>query len=187
VSALDIADSLEFLGTTAVNMVITAGAAILQYTGLRRSEILRETFKFTAEFLKPVTEKLDPHLLHQAANQLRIAERYAINMMEKRNLPVLSDSQAKDLMAQLIRAYPAHGFVISRDEARSLKLPVQDMESYSRHKEVAKLYGNFVRNSQSVTRVVGDSFFDRQPVRPAPQEASNEANPHEREANAAQD
>jgi Serine dehydrogenase proteinase len=182
VSALDVADSLEFLGTTAVTLVLTAGATIIDCTGLRRSEILREMLQFTSQFLKPVTEKLDPHLLHQAANQLRIAERYAINMMDKRNLPAISPSGAKDLMRRLIRAYPAHGFVISRDEARELGLPVEDMESYPRHQEVKRLYANFIRGTESIVRVVGDSVMDG----PAGQQEadSNETEPHRPEANA---
>jgi hypothetical protein len=182
VSALDVADSLEFLGTTAVGLVLTAGATIILYTGLRRSEILHEMLQFTSEFLKPVTEKLDPHLLHQARNQLLIAERYAINMMQKRNLPAINPSGAKELMSRLIRDYPAHGFVISRDEARELGLPVEDMESYPRHQEVKRLYANFMRGTESIVQVVGDSDLDGSASQ---QEAdNNEAPPHRQEANA---
>lgn len=175
ISALDVADSLEFLGTTAVDLVLTGGGTIRQYTGLRRSEVLREMLKFTAEFLRPVTEKLDPHLLHQAANQLRIAERYAINMMHKRNLPAISEKEADDLMARLIRAYPSHGFVISRDEARDLGLPVEAMKSYPRHREVKKLYRNFERTNKTFIEVVGDTAFDQPKGQATQEEKPDEA------------
>lgn len=160
VSALDVANALEFLGKTAVSLVLTGGASIVEITGLRRSEVLRETLQFTAQFLEPITAKLDPHLLHKAFNELRIAERYAINMLGKRNLPAISEERAKELMRHLIRAYPAHGFVISRDEARNLDLPVQDLRLYPRRNNVKTLYNNFVRQPDPITSVILDSDLD---------------------------
>jgi hypothetical protein len=81
-------------------------------------------------------------------------------MMNKRNLPPISSADLKELMGHLIRDYPAHGFVISRDEARGLGLPVEDIENYPRHQEVKKLYGNFLRSGTSYEKVVADSTLN---------------------------
>jgi hypothetical protein len=180
-SALDVADSLEYLGKTAIDMVISGGGGIVYYTKLRRTEVLQMTLHFMAQFLQPTIAKLDPHLLHQAANQLRIAERYAINMLTKRKLPPISADEAKALMDQLIRTYPSHEYVISRDEARDLGLPVENIESYPRWQNVKTVYDNFIQGEESLICVLDESAFTP-PQRSTPvaarQETDNEKDLH---------
>src|SRR5262249_43415249 len=46
ISGLDVSDSLEFLGRTAFDLVLSGGGSVIHYTGLRRSEVLQATFPF---------------------------------------------------------------------------------------------------------------------------------------------
>ena len=159
-SALDVADSLEFLSKTAIDMVIGGGGAIVYFTKLRRTDVLEMTLKFMAQFLQPTIAKLDPHLLHQATNQLQIAERYAINMLQMRNNIATSEESAKELMDKLIKEYPSHEYVISRNEARALGLPVVPVESYHKVESVKNLYTSFMEIGESLITVVDDSMLD---------------------------
>jgi hypothetical protein len=133
VSGLDIADSLNFIGTTAVELIIRGGAALRAYSGLPRAEVMKDMCLFTAQFLQPLTAKLDPHLVHRAANQLKVAEHYAKRMLQRRKLDPkqqLSSLDADELMSRLISNYPTHAFLICRDEAKKLKLPVEHAEDH---------------------------------------------------------
>lgn len=136
ISGLDVVNSLSFIATAANGMVLTNGANLIKYTGLTRSEVISTQFHFMGELLQPVMAKIDPSILHQAANQLKVAEAYAERLLGQRNVPPefqLDQDGTKKLIRSLVHDYPAHGFVICRDEARDkLKLPVKNAEDHPR-------------------------------------------------------
>lgn len=146
VSALDVSKSIGFLGNFAIDYIVKGGDAVLRSTGLPRAEVLRGYSRFAARFLEPVVTKIDPHLVHRATNQLAIAHHYAKKMLDLRRL---SDDDrnrkcnAKELATRLVEHYPAHEFVISRDEARDLPLPIRDGETYDRWNQVRMLNEGF--------------------------------------------
>lgn len=178
ISALDVADSLEFLGKTAFGLVISGGGGVVHFTGLRRSEVLQATFPFVAQFLQPIMAKVDPHILHQATNQLRVAERYALNLLKTRNIKPLDASAAKELVDHLIHHYPAHEFVISRKEARKLGLPIENIEEYPKRQAVKMLYEKFLADEESIVCVLDEAMIDKfnAPVDTGKQETNDEAN-----------
>lgn len=177
ISALDVADSLEFLGETAFGLVISGGGGVVHYTGLRRSEVLQSTFPFVAQFLQPIMAKVDPHILHQATNQLRVAERYAINLLKTRNIKPLEEEKAQGLVDHLIHHYPAHEFVISRKEARKMNLPIENIESYPKREALKTLYTNFISAEDSVICVLDEPMIDKfNPPVDTQQENDDEAN-----------
>jgi hypothetical protein len=143
VSALDVTNALQWIGRYAVNSVVRGGAEILRWTDLTRQDVLREFLGFTAEFLQPLVQKLDPHLLHRAANELRIARDYAVRLLTTRRLEHLDAESAAALASHLVEDYPAHDFVICRDEARENGLPVLDLENYDRKEAVRTLFRRF--------------------------------------------
>ncbi len=160
VSGLDVAGALEFLGQTAVEMVLSGGGSIVTYTALSRSEVLQQTLNFTAQFLHPIVEKLDPHLIHQAANQLRVAERYAERMLRSRALPPdrhLNDNQTRELTQRLVSEYPAHEFIISRDEARELGLPVFDADEHPQWQKIKSFYSKYLKSKRPMVCVIDDA------------------------------
>jgi hypothetical protein len=163
VSGLDVSDSLAFLARTAIDNVISGGASVLAYTGLSRQHVLHELFQFMAQFLQPSVTKIDPHLVHQAAQQLQVAEAYAVKMLKNRNVVndmVMDADEARNLMRHLVNHYPAHEFVISRDEARSLGLPVENAETYFRWGQIKRVYDTFVEGDQSLIGLFADSELE---------------------------
>jgi hypothetical protein len=164
ISGLDVRDSLASLGRTAIDLSVQGGATIIQFTGLPRQEVLHETLQFMAQFLQPVMAKLDPHLLHQAESQIKIAEHYALRMLRARNIAedkYISDDMARALLRHLVHDYPAHGFVIGRDEALELGLPIQNAESYDRWPQVRSIYAAFRQKNQTIIDVCPDSELEK--------------------------
>lgn len=141
VSGLDVAGSFEFVGQTAVQLILAGGGSVIRQTGLARAEVLRSMTGFCASFLEPAVSKLDPHLVHRAASQLRVAEHYARTMLKTRKNPEkASDESIRRLIRRLVSEYPAHGFVISRSEAKSLGLPVRPSEEHPRWRDMKALH-----------------------------------------------
>ncbi|MBX3208410.1 MAG: hypothetical protein KF764_25415 [Labilithrix sp.] len=134
VSGLDIADALEFLNESALNLAIAGGAALVTYTQLPRAEVLGTTLKFMASFFRPVVAKLDPMIIHRAASQLRVAHHYAVRLMGARGAAKdreLTTKLATSIVQNLVANYPTHGSIIDRIEARqNLKLPILDAETH---------------------------------------------------------
>ena len=146
-----------------MGLVVSGGGSIIHFTGLSRHEVLQETLRFMARFLQPTVAKLDPHLLHRAWQQLQVAERYALTMLQKRNLPAerhLRVDEAHSLIRQLVYAYPAHGYVICREEARKLGLPIENAEEHPRWAEIRSAYRKFEEDETSVVSVLLDSELD---------------------------
>lgn len=143
-SGLDVVGSLTHLSDVALEMTLRGGAGLINSTKLPRMTVVPAMLKFAADFLHPAVAQLDPQLLHRAGSQLDIADHYARLLLVTRNGSRcehrLTDSQAAGLIQRLIKRYPAHGFVISRDEAaRELRLPVEPAENYSRWRDVTRL------------------------------------------------
>lgn len=153
ISALDVADSLDFLTRTAFGYAVSGGAVILEITGLRRSEVLNSTLPFVAQFLQPIVAKHDPHLLHQATNQLRVAERYALDLLARRADP-FDEDEAKRLVHKLIHHYPAHETLITRREARRSGLPIGKIEEYPDSKPLNFIYTQFLEDEESMVYVL---------------------------------
>jgi hypothetical protein len=160
ISALDVADSLDFLARTAFGYAVSGGAVILEITGLRRSEVLNSTLPFVAQFLLPIVAKHDPHLLHQATNQLRIAERYALDLLARRAEP-FDETEAKKLVHKLIHHYPAHETLITRREARRANLPIANLEDYVDREALNRVYYKFLEDNESMVFVVDAKTMEK--------------------------
>lgn len=140
ISALDVARSLEDLAEKGISMALSGGAAVLETTQLSRAESLGTMVDFATKFMSPVIDKLDPTMIHWSSSLLNESAQYAkrlIRMRHKDKLPV--NERLRRLPEDLVGLYPAHGFIISRDEARDLGLPVVDLERYDYCEVVKKL------------------------------------------------
>lgn len=161
VSGLDVAGSFEFIGQTAIGLMVAGGASVIKTTGLSRTEVLKSMTGFCASLMEPVVAKLDPHLVHRAASQLRVAEHYARAMLRARaNRTQLSDEAIRKLIRKLVSEYPAHGFVISRAEAETLGLPVRPADKHPRWDFIRGLHQQAEGEEKSFVFVVHDSALD---------------------------
>lgn len=158
VSALDVAGALDFLGRTAMSLTLSGGASVLRFTKLPRSEVLRDMLAFSAEFVRPAVSKLDPHLLHRASKELRVAEKYAEALIKETqprqtlNIP--------GLVRALVENYPAHGFVISRNEAARLGLPIRPAETHPRWPMIRLLHQHSEDADEKFSFVADEQMLD---------------------------
>ena len=140
ISALDVARSLEDLAQQATSISLTGGAAVLNTTRLSRAESLSVMVDFATKLMSPVISKLDPTMIHWASSLLNVSVGYAERLLAMREGGSEKVSgKLASLPQALVERYPTHGFVISRDEARNLGLPVVDLEKYE-YAEVVMQY-----------------------------------------------
>jgi hypothetical protein len=156
VSALDVANALGFLTETAIKYLVVGGGQVLKSTGLPRVDVLEQFAKFAAAFFQPIIAKLDPHLIHQAANELGVAQRYAANMLRLRRIGNgdRDDVHPRQLAQCLVEHYPSHAFVISREAIAKFGLSVQNAEAYNYWTRVKALFaayreGKFLKDTES--------------------------------------
>lgn len=146
ISALDVADALNWLAKFAIDYTIGGGAGVLHWTGLPRLEVLREMLGFSATLLEPIVGKLDPLLIHKAANELGVAKQYAQILLEGRRLKEGDEEHHPDvskIVDDLVSNYPAHDFCISRHVAAAMGLPVRLATKYSKWKLVKRLHNEY--------------------------------------------
>ena len=129
VSALDIARSVEHLAETALDLALSAGGAVHVVTGIPRKSVLPALLTFTTDFVNPIVAKLDPKAIHRATSQLDVAREYGKRLLAMRADPC-AEADAERITYHLVNDYPDHGFIISRDEARSVGLPVRQLDGY---------------------------------------------------------
>jgi hypothetical protein len=147
ISGLDASRALGFLADFALDYLVIGGSSVFASTELPRLDVLREFSSFTAKFLEPMVSKLDPQLVHRAAQDLELATHYAVEVMRRRTDWNGSDQRLIDLAEHLVTHYPAHEYLISREEAAALDLPVTCLEEYDKNGAVGVLYQAYARNA----------------------------------------
>lgn len=156
ISALDVANSLEYLSRFSLEFAINGGACMVQCTHLQRTDVLREILPFAAKMIEPCVDKIDPHLTRRAVYQLKVAEHYAERMLEGRNVPKgqLDGDSAENLIRQMVHEYPVHECVIGRQEARDLGLPIFDAEVRPEWPAIKAIYEKFMAGKDSLVVVL---------------------------------
>ncbi len=163
ISALDVADSLAFMGQTAFEIMFAGGALIVFQLGLPRIDVLNSSLQFASQLVAPAVAKLDPHLIHQAKNLLRVTEQYAVSLLTERrgqsqeatNLNAMSE-----MVRKLVKEYPAHGYVISRGEARDLGLEIEDAELHPRWQQIKNLHRISRQRETSFIQILSDLILE---------------------------
>lgn len=150
VSALEVAFSIDYLARFATHFIGRyAGPMLIDSTKLSRLEILRELCDFSAKFLEPAVSKLDPTLVHRASKQLKVARDYAMTILSHSKATQLkrdSREYIEDLVEHLTHDYSEHGFVISRNEAKNLGLPIEPLEGHLRWPQIKRLLREYERS-----------------------------------------
>ncbi len=95
--------------------------------------------------------------------------------MRKRNASGQNIDQSRAIAHHLVRNYPDHSFVISRDEARNFGLPIENAESYFRWDYVEAFHDNFRENRRSRITMISDvELTQHETVSDNTQEDTNE-------------
>jgi Serine dehydrogenase proteinase len=126
ISALNIARASDAVASDAVAIAARGGAELLYHTGLSRTETLNAMLRFAASFSEPLVRQLDPKMVHNAKEWLRVTTRYAERLLTK----TLGVEEAKAVATKFVEEFPTHGYVISYDDAETLGLPVRPLDAY---------------------------------------------------------
>jgi hypothetical protein len=165
ISGLDQSDLLRFLGQAALDLAVRTTIIVTRNTELPRVKVLPEAMKFSSELLTPLFSKLDPQLIHQADQLLKIANHYAVKMLERRNVEDefrMSGARSINLLDALVKGYPEHGCIIDRKEAKVLGLPIENAEDHPRWSALYALHQSCEEKRHNIVRINKDSDFDNQ-------------------------
>jgi hypothetical protein len=141
-SPLDEFKSLEFLREYATEF-LDYFSSVLADRGMSVKQALHDSIPGVAEIMRPLYTHVDPSKLGSYRRALAEGEEYA-----KRLLGSVEREDGDDIAQQLVWKYPAHDFVIERDEARELGLPVEKMDS-QQEKTLVKLLIELMSNEIS--------------------------------------
>jgi hypothetical protein len=118
-SALDEVQSLDRITEAAITQADQAMLFLMGRTGKKMETLLPFALDFAAKLQAPMVEKIDTIHYTQQSRMLKVAEDYAVRLLN----PLVGTDRAKDVANRLVNAYPEHGFVIDKDEASSM-LPI---------------------------------------------------------------
>lgn len=141
-SALNIARAADEVARDAVGLATSAGSDILSTTGLSRSETLEAMLAFSSNFYEPLVKQLDPRVVYDAKQLLRVTVRYATRLLERH----MSAANATAVAENLVQEYPSHGFVIDIGEAERLGLPARPIVDYDLLDAVRVMHRKFEGN-----------------------------------------
>jgi hypothetical protein len=119
-SALNEVLAFERLNAVSLEMLDRIMMFLLVRTGKRIDSLMPHITRHVSDTLRPMYEKIDTVHYTQMSRILKVAEDYAIRLL----LPYKSPSEAAHIARHLIEHYPAHDFVIDREEAAANDLPV---------------------------------------------------------------
>jgi len=111
-SALNAVQSLERLYAFSLRTIDQTMQLVLYRTGKKSDTLLPHVLSYAANFVRPLLEKIDTVDFTKKSRDLKVAEQYATRLM-KPNYPF---NVAKRIAGRLVEKFPAHGFVIDRQE-----------------------------------------------------------------------
>lgn len=117
-SALDEVQALERLNAFALKAVDEGMMLLTSRSGKSLEKLLPQVLHFVAEMVRPLFEKIDTVHYTQMSRLLKVAEEYAIRLLE----PRYPSKRAEEIARQLVNGYPEHGFFIGQKEASRIGL-----------------------------------------------------------------
>ena len=123
-SRLLLQTALTELQDQAVSCYDAAMQRILRQSGMRPFEACSKAAEFTGNLYGPLLARLDPARLAESARGLALGRAYASRLL-RRYRPALPEADRDRQLDRLVRGYPAHSFVVDREEAAELGLPVR--------------------------------------------------------------
>lgn len=121
-SPLDEFKAVEFLREYSSD-ILDYLSFVLEHRGMSVKQALHEAMHGTIGIMNPLYSHVDPSRLGSYRQVLAEGQEYAKRLLATR----LDNNEAAELARHLVWDYPAHDFVIDRDEAGNLGLPVQKL------------------------------------------------------------
>ena len=128
VSALDTVQAVEQLEDSAVRISMKMLGFLKEKTKKKYNNIMELSLKFGAELTKPLFEKIDSVAYTRHCRNLHEAQDYAERLLAHK----FNKDEAAALAKDLVTKYPTHGFVIDREEAKSLGVIVDEKTGESK-------------------------------------------------------
>jgi hypothetical protein len=113
-SALDEVQALERLNAAALDQIDQTMYLLLDRTGKKIDKLMPLIMTFTAQTIAPLLDKIDIVHYAERARVLKIAEENATRLLASFH------PDAEAVARKLVNAYPAHDFVIGREELDKL-------------------------------------------------------------------
>ncbi|MGD0017296.1 MAG: hypothetical protein ABSC38_07260 [Verrucomicrobiia bacterium] len=114
-SALDAVQSLERLNVFSLSAIDQMMLLLKERTDKKVDTLLPLVLNYANTFVRPLLEKIDTVDYTKKSRELKVAEEYAVRLMQSS----YGLTMAKQIAAHLVSKYPTHGFVIDRQEAGS--------------------------------------------------------------------
>ena len=118
VSALDEVQALERLHAFALESVDRTMFLMAPRTRKKIETLLPMILKFVSDMTRPLFEKIEAVHYTQMSRTLKVAEEYAIRLLQTK-YPL---KKAQDIARRLVSHYPEHGFIIDTAEAGAFEL-----------------------------------------------------------------
>jgi len=131
-SALDGVKPLEILSDFCESLTVDRiGLSIRTKVALGRRESVELALDFAAKLVAPIIRQLDPLILNMCFRYLQVAEKYGKELLREYMFKGHPDRDelAEYVIKELVWEYPEHEYAIGIDEARRLKLIVEEAES----------------------------------------------------------
>lgn len=117
-SALDEVQALERLNVFALQALDSTMLALRRRTKKSYNALIPGVQHFVAEMLRPLFDKIDTVHYTQMARFLKVAEEYAIRLLQ----PKYSPAKAREIARYLVHQYPEHEFFIGIEETSTFGL-----------------------------------------------------------------
>lgn len=124
-SPLDEFKSMEFLREYALEVLDYYAIALVRRGGMSVKEAYHEAMPAVANTVAPLYQKVEPSKIGSYRRSLAVGEEYAKRLLK---LTGISKGDASKIAEQLVWKYPAHDFIIDRDEATDIGLPIVNLD-----------------------------------------------------------
>jgi len=142
-SALDEVQALERLNAFALQALDSSMLLLKRRTGKTFNALLPGVQHSVGQMLRPLFDKIDTVHYTQMARLLKVAEEYAIRLLQ----PKYNLETATEIARRLVHQYPQHEFFIGAEEASSINKDLVERPEG----EVASIMNDLIEHLQSVT------------------------------------
>ena len=143
-SPIDEFKSMEFLREYAIELMDYYAIGLVERGGMSVKDAFHEAMPAVANTMSPLYARIDPSKIGSYRRSLAVAEEYAKRLLEARKIP-----NSDKIAETLVWKYPSHDFVIDRDEAKAIGLPVMPLEA-NQEDAFVEVIRSFINNGESI-------------------------------------
>jgi len=141
ISSIDVRDTWTTISTISAVVARRAYSQAVTDFDINSREAAKIAFDFAADFVKPITNQIDPYLLHSSYRSNDVGAKYAASLLQSRMMKGKPAYKAEAVGRQLANDYETHGYAITLEEARDvLGLTVDDIANLSDWNDIKNIY-----------------------------------------------